>query len=104
MAQFGPEGTGDSSPPAEPTAHCGCGRHISAGHHAQSVFMTTLDPSECLIVVELVTTSLEVQKAVLHVWQGHLANKGVGREEHPTRQLVCCLLGDPHLFLAGHLL
>ena len=82
----------------------GVARHISAGHHAQSVFMTTLDPSECLIVVELVTTSLEVQKAVLHVWQGHLANKGVGREEHPTRQLVCCLLGDPHLFLAGHLL
>lgn len=64
--------------------------------------MTTLDPSECLVVVELVTTSLEVQKAVLHVWRGHLANKGVGKEEHPIYQLVCCLLGDPRLLLAGH--
>lgn len=77
----------------------GAVRHLSAGPHTQSVFMTTLDPSECLVVVELVTTSLEVQKAVLHVWRGHLANKGVGKEEHPTRQLVGRLLGDPRLLL-----
>lgn len=80
----------------------GVARHLSAGPHTQSVVMTTLDPSECLVVVELVTTSLEVQKAVLHVWRGHLANKGVGKEEHPIHQLVCCLLGDPRLLLAGH--
>ena len=42
-------------------------RHLSAGPHTQSVFMTTLDHSECLVIVELVTASLEVQKAVLHV-------------------------------------
>lgn len=50
---WAPEGTGILQHQLNAQHTAGVTGTLSAGPHTQSVVMTTLDPSECLVVVEL---------------------------------------------------